>query len=203
MIGILDLNLGNLKSVANAVYELGYDYKIIKSQDGFDDISHLIIPGVGAYPMAMKTFNNLGLKDTLTEYVCSGKPLLGICLGMQILSLNGEEIEPTEGLGLVEGRVKPFSDINLRVPHVGWNSLVLKINHPIFENIKSDVDFYFVHSYHFECANSNNIYAVTNYGYDFPSVVGYKNVIGVQFHPEKSQNNGLRILENFCEWDGQ
>ena len=204
MIGILDLDLGNIGSVKNAVYELGYDYLVLKNEEEFDDITHLILPGVGTYKTAMENFHLSGLEKAFYSYVDSKRPLLGICLGMQILSNEGTEIELTKGLGLVEGKVKRFSDsINLVIPHVGWNTVNRKIDHPIFHNIKPDVDFYFVHSYHFNCKDENNVLATTDYGYDFTSAVVKKNVLGTQFHPEKSQANGLKLLENFCEWDGK
>lgn len=204
MIGILDLNLGNIGSVKNAVYELGYDYMVLSEKEQFDDITHLILPGVGTYKQAMENFHSSGLEDAFYYYVKSKRPLLGICLGMQILSDTGTEIEPMKGLGLIEGSVEKFPDsINLVIPHVGWNTVNRNFEHPIFENIKPNVDFYFVHSFHFKSENSTIIAATTDYGYDFISVVAKENVIGTQFHPEKSQGNGLKVLENFCKWDGK
>lgn len=204
MIGILDLDLGNIGSVKNGVYELGYDYLVLKKEEEFDDITHLILPGVGTYKQAMQNFHASGLEKAFYSYANSKRPLLGICLGMQILSDFGTEIEITNGLGLIEGNVEKFSDsINLVIPHVGWNTVKRKIDHPVFEGIKPDVDFYFVHSYHFKSNNQNIIAATTDYGYDFISAVARENVIGTQFHPEKSQANGLKLLENFCEWDGK
>lgn len=203
MIGILDLNLGNLKSVYNAIYEIGYDPVIINSSEKFDDLTHLIIPGVGTYPAAMQCFNDLKLQEPIENYIQSKRPLLGICLGMQILSERGEELENTLGIGLIQGSVTKFSStIHLRLPHVGWNSVNFIQKHPLFFNIKNNKDFYFVHSFHFNCENSKNVYATCSYGYDFACIVGKNNIIGVQFHPEKSQKNGLKFLENFCEWDG-
>lgn len=208
MIGILDLDLGNIGSVKNAVYELGYDYLVLKNEEEFDDITHLILPGVGTYKIAMENFHASGLKDAFYSYVESKRPLLGICLGMQILSEEGTEVQHTKGLGLVKGKVEKFGKSqtfpdNLPIPHVGWNTVKRKIDHPIFQDVKPDVDFYFVHSYHFVADKPKNILATTDYGYDFVSAVVNENVIGTQFHPEKSQVNGLKVLENFCEWDGK
>lgn len=204
MIGILDLDLGNIGSVKNAVYELGYDYLVLKEDKQFDDITHLILPGVGTYKKAMENFHDSGLEKSFYSYVDTKRPLLGICLGMQLLSEEGTEIQDSKGLGLVPGKVERFDDsISLPIPHVGWNTVKRKIDHPVFEDIKSDVDFYFVHSYHFNCKNEENILAITDYGYDFTSAVINGHIIGTQFHPEKSQNNGLKFLENFCEWDGK
>lgn len=204
MIGILDLNLGNLKSVFNAIYELGFDPILVDQASHFDELSHLIIPGVGSYPAAMNHYDALQLKDKLAAYVASLRPVLGICLGMQIFSDWGEEIVATKGLGLISGRVvKLPQNPDLLVPHVGWNTVDFKVPHVIFDGIKNHIDFYFVHSYHYVCAQTEEILAVTAYGINFASVVGKNNIVGVQFHPEKSQKNGLKLLENFCHWNGR
>ncbi len=204
MIGILDLNLGNLKSVFNAIYELGYDPVIVNQTCELELLDHLIIPGVGSYPAAMQHYRASGFDTKLMSYIASGKPILGICLGMQILADSGEEITATTGLGLIPGQVVRFpQDMGLAIPHVGWNSVDFKVEHPIFEGIKNEVDFYFVHSYHYVCSNSAMALGLTNYGINFPSIVGRDNILGVQFHPEKSQKNGLKLLENFCNWDGK
>jgi glutamine amidotransferase len=206
MIGILDLNLGNIGSVKNAVYSLGFDYILLKDRVQFDDITHLILPGVGTYKTAMENFEGSGLRDAFYSYVESKRPLLGICLGMQILSDEGTEIQLTKGLGLIKGRVDRFRQTSFPLPHVGWNEVERKIDHPVFHNIKKDVDFYFVHSYHFSPQNESDILALTDYGYDFVSAVieaSGKPIIGTQFHPEKSQANGLKLLDNFCSWNGK
>ena len=203
MIGILDLGMGNLRSVSNALYSLGYDFAVINEPGQTQDISHLVIPGVGAYTKAMRRLEEQNLKQYVLRFVSSGRPLLGICLGMQLLSERGEEGGDTEGLGLIPGKVCKFSDSpQIATPHVGWNSVRQLIDHPIFYKVKQDADFYFVHSYYFDCSAASSIYAVTEYGRDFSSVVGRENVVGVQFHPEKSQVNGMRLLENFCGWNG-
>lgn len=204
MIGVLDLNLGNIGSVINALYELGYDSLILKNHTQFDDITHLILPGVGSYKTAMENFEASGLRNSFYSFVESKRPTLGICLGMQMLSGEGAEIQLTKGLGLIPGLVDKFSDsINLPIPHVGWNTVDFKVDHPVFQGVKAGVDFYFVHSYHFNCENLDNILATTDYGYDVTAAVGKENILGLQFHPEKSQANGLKLLENFCEWDGK
>jgi len=202
MIGLLDYGMGNLSSVSNALDHLGIDNTIVNSSEVFSEISRLIIPGVGSYSRAMENINvNQYLKE-IKDFEASGKPLLGICLGMQLLSFLGTEPSIVQGLEIIEGEVHLFpEDLDLRIPHVGWNGIELVNKHPILKDVKLDVDFYFVHSYHFSKAKEENIIAQTNYGIKFPSIVcnDTKNVIGIQFHPEKSQKQGLKILENFSK----
>jgi len=203
MIGIIDFGMGNIKSVANAVYEQGYDPILLDSPDKFDDATHLILPGVGHFKKAMSSLIESGLLCKIQQDVIQEKkPLLGICLGSQLLLRHSEEGD-TRGLGLVDGKVKAFNQTNLRVPHVGWNEITNIEKHPVLEGISSNSDFYFVHSYYCQTDDSKNTLATTGYGHSFASIVGKNNVIGTQFHPEKSQAKGLLILENFCEWDGQ
>lgn len=201
-IGILDYGMGNISSVCNALEFLGYESQIVSSTEEIKTCSHLIIPGVGAYDTAMSNIHQLGVFSAITEYAQSGRPLLGICLGMQILSTHGQEGSGAKGLNLISGEVNLLDLQALPVPHVGWNSLEIKFEHVLFKNIKKHVDFYFVHSYFFNIDNINNILAITEYGKQFPAIIVNNNVIGVQFHPEKSQDNGLLLIENFCEWDG-
>ncbi|HBI21999.1 MAG TPA: imidazole glycerol phosphate synthase subunit HisH [Legionella sp.] len=201
-IGILDYGMGNIHSVYNALVHLGLDAEIVNQPDAIQSCSHLIIPGVGSYANAMSKLLSQGLDVAIIEHVQRGKPLLGICLGMQILSETGEEGETVNGLGLIKGHVKLLDVSPLPVPHVGWNSLTFNADHPLFHQVKQHVDFYFVHSYFFDAADEKNVLAYTDYGLSFPAIVVNKNVIGIQFHPEKSQDNGLLLMENFCEWDG-
>ncbi len=204
MIGLLNAEMGNIRSVYNAIYSLSFDIKVVKSGSELGGLSHLIIPGVGSYRSAMENINGNGLKESIRAFAESGKPVLGICLGMQLLSDHGEEHGNTEGLGLVPGKVTRFPDKKgFPLPHVGWNTVSFKARHPVFEGVKKGIDCYFVHSYRFICNNRENVYATTDYGEYFTSIVGKENVIGFQFHPEKSQANGLRMLENFCQWDGR
>ena len=204
MIGILDLNLGNLRSVSNAVYNLGYDFSVVTHAEHFETISHLIIPGVGSFDTAMQYANALQIKETVQSFAKQGKPVLGICLGMQLLADYGEEGGGSEGFGLIRGNVVKMTGAEgMRLPHVGWNTVILGGEHPVLHKCKDKVDYYFVHSYHLVCSTARNIIAKTEYGAEFCSIVAEKNVIGFQFHPEKSQNNGLLLLENFCEWDGK
>jgi glutamine amidotransferase len=201
-IGILDYGMGNINSVYNALVHVGYDAEIVNQPEAIQGCSHLIIPGVGSYANAMSKLISQGLDLAILAHAASGKPLLGICLGMQILSQKGDEGEITAGLGLIDGCVELLDIAPLSVPHVGWNSLTFNAEHPLFNRVKKHVDFYFVHSYFFNAAHEKNVLAYTDYGTSFPAIVVNKNVIGIQFHPEKSQDNGLLLIENFCEWDG-
>lgn len=203
MIGILDVDLGNIRSVANAIYSIGYDYQIVREPDRIDQVSHLILPGVGSYYTAMDNLKRLNLFTKVREFAAAGRPVLGLCLGMQLLSGFGEEGGGAEGLGLIPGKVMRLEcEPLLPLPHVGWNTLNIVRDHPVFYRVKSQVDFYFVHSYGFQCQDDESVLAVTDYGLPVTAVVGKGNVLGFQFHPEKSQGNGLRLLENFCDWDG-
>ncbi len=205
MIGLIDMQMGNLRSVSNAVDSLGFDVEVISDPTQLAQITHAIIPGVGSYTRAMEKLHALKMVDALKAFADSGRPLMGVCLGMQLLSDSGEEGGQTRGLGLVRGKVVKMNGTpEHRIPHVGWNTLSFKVpHHPVFDKIKSGVDFYFVHSYNFCCGDAADLYASTGYIGEIASIVGRANVIGFQFHPEKSQVNGLRLLENFCNWNGQ
>lgn len=203
MIGLLDIGMGNLRSVYNAVYTLGFDIETLDSASGLDDVSHLIIPGVGSFHSAMTVLESRGLKDPLRSFSVSGRPLLGLCLGMQLLADHGVEGGGAQGLGLIPGQVTKLSvSPDLRLPHVGWNTISIAREHPVFERVKRNVDCYFVHSYHLNCETQEHCLARTDYGPEFVSIAGNGNVLGFQFHPEKSQATGLLLLENFCRWDG-
>jgi glutamine amidotransferase len=203
LIGIIDADLGNLRSASNAIYSLGHDFRFVRSADHMEDLSHLIIPGVGSYAKAMRNLGTLALTEPILRFANTGRPVLGICLGMQILSEQGEEVETTKGLGLLKGTVRLLEDRpGYAVPHVGWNAISPVREHPILANVKKEVDFYFVHSYYFAPLVSDEVICTTEYGHVFSSIVARANVVGFQFHPEKSQAKGLQLLENFCAWDG-
>ena len=202
MIGILDIDLGNLASVANAVQEQGFDTLAVLNIEQLDHVTHLIITGVGHFRTAMEHLKAQGLLNQLvTELEQRKMPTLGICLGMQLMGAYSEEGD-ISGLGIVPGTVHHLGHHQLRVPHVGWNTVKLKGHHPLFADIKPDRDFYFVHSYAFAAQQQPWALAETDYGQPFTSVIGRDHFIGLQFHPEKSQLNGLKIIENFCFWDG-
>lgn len=203
MIGVLDYGMGNLKSVSNSLAFLGLESQIIDAPDDFDQISHLIIPGVGAFPKAMNSISEKGFLQPIRQFAQDGKPILGICLGMQLLADVGTEVATTEGLSLIPGAINVMKPEGLRIPHIGWNGMIFKKDHDLFESVKKAADVYFVHSYHFVPENSDCIVAQTEYGEEFVSVVSNEkgNVIGTQFHPEKSQKQGLKILDNFARME--
>ena len=198
MLGIIDYNMGNLASVYNACSKFTKDLKIVKNADDLKNLDKIILPGVGAYKDAMQHLEDSGLKDAILDFANSKKPLLGICLGMQLLFESSEEFGYTKGLGLIEGKVVKFDkskmSSDLKIPHMGCNKIVNKDN-PLFKNLQNPY-LYFVHSYHVVTDDKYTI-ATTNYGYDFVSAVNKDNIFGFQPHPEKSHNNGLKILENF------
>jgi glutamine amidotransferase len=204
VIGILKMPIGNLQSAWNALYELGFDPLWIDQTSSFDELTHLIVPGVGHFGAVMGHLEAAGFPSRIREFAASGRPVLGICVGMQLLADIGTEGGETPGLGLVRGMVKklPNGD-GLRLPHVGWSSVAFRHDHPVFDGIKSERDFYFVHSYAMNVDNPDDCLGETTYGAGFTSIVGHDNVLGFQFHPEKSQVNGLKLLENFCNWDGR
>lgn len=203
VVGIVDVGIGNLGSLKSAVFELGFDACLVKVPAALAECSSVILPGVGSFAHGMQAIENAGLIEPLRAHVAAGRPLLGICLGMQLLFDEGTEGGGCRGLGMIPGRVRRFADLpSLHVPHVGWNDVSIALQHPLWRGIKPGVDFYFVHSYRAEC-DGEYVIGNTSYGEQFPSVVASgPSVVGVQFHPEKSQRNGLRVLENFCLWDG-
>ncbi|SMP88377.1 imidazole glycerol phosphate synthase subunit hisH [Epsilonproteobacteria bacterium SCGC AD-308-O04] len=200
MIAIVDYNMGNLASVKNAFAKLGQDTVVESNPEKFKDYDKLILPGVGAFGDAMEHLRERHMIEPLREYASSGKYMLGICLGMQLLFESSEEFGTHEGLGIIKGTVTKFDTTKfsepLKVPHMGWNRMFTK-NHPLFNGLDEEHYLYFVHTYHVNCTNEEDIIGTTNYGYDFTSAVARANVMGIQPHPEKSHNNGLKILENF------
>ncbi|MBB4842414.1 glutamine amidotransferase [Paucibacter oligotrophus] len=204
MIGIVDVGIGNQGSIREAIYSLGADPVSVSKPGDLETVSHLILPGVGAFSHAVGCLRRSGLFEPIQAYVATGRPLLGICLGMQLLASIGDEDGLSEGLGLIPGRVSKLQEqADLRIPHVGWNEVRFAQAHAIFAGVKDSMDFYFVHSYEFLPESTSNVLGRTHHGDDVVCAVGRDNVVGLQFHPEKSQKNGLRMLENFCDWDGQ
>lgn len=204
MIGIVNLEMGNLRSVKNAVLTCGHDIEQVDTPDGLENYSHLILPGVGHFGAGARALDEKGFRAPLAQHIAAGKPLLGLCVGMQLLATLGTEGGEFDGLGFVPGVVRRIPDKPGRaIPHVGWNSLNIRKKHPVLEGLKNDRDVYFVHSYAFHCDDAADLVAETDYGDPVTAIVGQGSVIGMQFHPEKSQLNGLKLLENFGWWDGQ
>ncbi len=192
--------MGNLASVQNAFAKLGKDTVVESDPQKFAAYDKIVLPGVGAFGDAMEHLRQRDMIDSIKEFAASGKPVLGICLGMQLLFQSSEEFGEHEGLGLIKGDVKAFDTTkfreNLKVPHMGWNRMFTK-EHPLFKGLDENHYLYFVHTYHVHCANEDDIIGQTEYGYRFTSAVAHENIMGIQPHPEKSHKNGLQILENF------
>ena len=202
-IGIIDVGIGNIGSLRGALYSQGWDTQTVASPSDLVKITHLFLPGVGSFSFAMQRLHAAGLVGPIQRHAAERRPIMGICLGMQLLADQGVEGGASRGLGLIQGEVIPLESApQLRFPHVGWNVLHPQQQHPLLKGIRTDVDFYFVHSYYFNASCAADIVGTTEYGWSYPSFVANGSVIGVQFHPEKSQRNGLRLLDNFCLWDG-
>ena len=201
-IALIDYGMGNVRSIKNALLHIG-DFKIEVTSDPviIDRADCLIIPGVGAYPDAMKNLRDRNLIELLNEQVLNKKkPLLGICLGMQLLFTSSAEGSSNVGLGWIPGTIEYMElDATFRVPHIGWNNLKLKQQSMMFDTLGEDKNFYFVHSYHAVCSKVYVI-ATFEYGEEFTAAVQYGNIVGMQFHPEKSQQNGMKVLKQFIEW---
>jgi len=195
MIAIIDYGMGNLHSVSKAVERLGFTAILTSDHDQIVNSRGAILPGVGAFGDAMKNLRANGLTETIHDYVRSGKPLLGICLGMQLLFSESEEHGRHEGLHLLPGRVVRFRG-SLKVPHMGWNRLSFVREDPLFHGIEEGY-VYFVHSYHALPEEPSHLLATTDYGHPVAAIVGRGNIYGMQFHPEKSGSTGMRLLQNF------
>lgn len=200
MITIVDYKAGNLRSVAKAFEFLGAEARVSALPEDILNAEKLVLPGVGAFGDGMKNLRDSLLLEPLRKAVLSDKkPILGVCLGMQLFAESSEEGGLHKGLGWIEGRVKKLEPgiSSLKVPHVGWNSVAPKEEAILFRNIQPNPSFYFVHSYAVDCKNADDVAATCNYGNDFTVAIQKENLFGLQFHPEKSQKDGLRVLENF------
>ena len=200
MIALIDYGMGNIRSVSKALEAVGGD--IIITQDGEDikKAKAFVLPGVGAFRDCMENLKSLGILNVIKEEILTGKPYLGICLGMQILFTESEEFGLHRGLDLIKGRVLRFSlPEGYKIPHMGWNTLKIKKKNKLTSDIPDNSYFYFVHSYYVQPEEKNVIAGVTDYGGEFTSMIVYENIFATQFHPEKSQKMGLKILENFVK----
>ena len=202
---IIDYGSGNLRSASKALERVkssGSKVCVTKDPDVVASADYLILPGVGAFPDCKKGISALpGMIDAIAENVVSkGRPFMGICVGMQLMSAVGHEYETTNGFGWLPGEVIKI-ETELKLPHMGWNELNIKsLGHPVFKNVDQGAFFYFVHSFHMQLKEEKFVLATADYGDSIAAVVGKDNMIGTQFHPEKSQKMGLLMLENFLNW---
>lgn len=203
MIAIIDYGVGNLFSVKSSFKYIGYDAVVTGDKEIIEKCDKILLPGVGAFEDAIAKLRETGLDKVLCDQAKKGKKIMGICLGMQLLFENSYEFGVHKGLGLLKGSVvgmKGEIPSNLKIPHIGYNALIFKKNHPLFKYIKDGDYVYFVHSYYAENCNES-LLATTEYGKELTAVVGKDNVMGCQFHPEKSGEVGLNILRAFCEME--
>lgn len=198
MINIVDYGVGNLRSVQKSLERQGFEARITDKPDDIRNSQGLILPGVGAFADCMYNLRSKGLEEPIKDYLHSGKPFLGICVGFQLLFEYGEEDGIHEGIGFFKGRVKKFDlPKEFKVPHMGWNQIEFKKETELFKGIPSNTPFYFVHSYYVEPTEEDIITATSSYGIDFCAAVAKDNIFAIQFHPEKSSTWGLKVLNNF------
>lgn len=205
MIAIVDYGVGNLFSLKSSFAAIGADVKVTSDAEDLKKADSIILPGVGAFEDAAKKLFESGLVDVIKEQVALGKPMMGICLGMQLLFEKSFEYGEHKGLGLIKGNVRPISDVipdRLKIPHIGWNALIFKKENPLFKYISNGEHVYFVHSFYAaDCEDS--VIASAEYGAELTAAVASGNVFGCQFHPEKSGETGLAILKAFAEMKGE
>lgn len=200
MIAIVDYDMGNLRSVEKAFVKLGLEAKVTRTPEDILNASHIVLPGVGAFKDCMRNLDQYGLIDPLLKSIEAGKPFLGICLGLQLLFEESSEFGVHKGLGVLKGRVVRFPSAGvegLKVPHMGWNSINKKKESPLMKDIPEGEYFYFVHSYYAAPEDAGATLTTTDYGLEFVSSIAKDNITACQFHPEKSQKAGLKVLKNF------
>lgn len=207
MVAVVDYGAGNLRNVCKALEHVGADVRLTSDPRELTQAGKIVLPGVGAFADCLQGLQSRGLFEPLRDLALAGKPLLGICVGMQLLLSVGEEMGEWPGLNLISGRVvrfqfadSPAGPQRLKVPHIGWNQIAPRQSHPLIAGVKAGSYAYFVHSFHPLVLDPAHIVAVTDYGYEFPSVIARDNVWGIQFHPEKSQDTGLTMLRNFIRF---
>lgn len=212
-VAVIDYGMGNLHSVAKALEKVGegVDIKVTADAETILSADRVVLPGVGAMRDCMGEINRLGLDKVIHQYIESGKPLFGVCVGMQALLESSAENGGVTCLNVLPGKVEYFGDVfdeistteKLKIPHMGWNQVHQETEHPMWQGIAQDARFYFVHSYYSLPAVPDFIAATTNYGFTFTSAISKDNVFAVQFHPEKSQHAGLALYANFLKWNGK
>lgn len=203
MITIIDYGLGNISAFENIFKKLNVPIKIARNSDDLESASKIILPGVGAFDHAMDLLDESGMRPTLNRKVLHEKvPVIGICVGMQILGTSSDEGSRL-GLGWIDGHVLKFDvgkmKANTNLPHMGWNDVKPIQISPLFSDLEENAQFYFLHSYYFECKHRENVLALTDYDFEFASAIVAENIYGVQFHPEKSHSFGIQLLKNFSE----
>jgi imidazole glycerol-phosphate synthase subunit HisH len=199
---VIDYRAGNITSVVRSLRALGVDSTITEGPEAVLGARRVIFPGVGAAGEAMATLKSRGLDQALQEVFLRGTPILGICLGAQIILDHSDEND-TPCLGLIPGRTRPLPRLpGLKIPHMGWNRVAFQRPHPVFTGLPATAEFYFVHSFYPDPADAAMVMGVTEHGISFPSAIARRNLVATQFHPEKSGRFGLNILENFLAWDG-
>ncbi|EMO94824.1 imidazole glycerol phosphate synthase subunit HisH [Leptospira interrogans] len=202
MIGILDYGVGNLKAFSNVLKELNFHHQVVKTAEDLKACEKIIMPGVGSFDSVMDKLAESGIQNVLTDLVIIKKiPVLGVCVGMQILASSSEEGSKS-GLGWIRGRVKKFnfdrSNSVLTIPQIGWNEVSSTRENTLLENLEKNPRFYFLHSYYMECEDKKDVIAMADYGGDFACAVNRENIYGTQFHPEKSHHNGVTLIRNFA-----
>ena len=199
-VGIIDYGAGNVQSVANAFNKLGANAFLVSNPEKISSCRHLVLPGVGAFSGAIESLIASGMSEALNNYIRNGYPILGICLGMQLMCIDSMEDGMHTGLGWIDAHVLPFStDEKLKVPHMGWNAVKKIKESPIVEDVVDSSDVYFVHSYYVQCNNPDDVLLSCDYGKEFVAGFAHEHIYGLQFHPEKSQATGLKMLENFLK----
>jgi glutamine amidotransferase len=200
MVAIIDYGVGNLRSVEKALQAVGAAATVTGDAGLIREADRIVLPGVGAFGECSRRLRESGMDGLVIEAAEQGKPVLGLCVGLQLMFDEGHEFGVHPGLGLMRGRVVRFPEDGPRVPQIGWNQIEEARRHPLIEGIEDRAYFYFVHSFHVEADDLDDVIATTEYGLRFPSICGRGSVCGVQFHPEKSQDAGLRLLKNFSSF---
>jgi len=201
MIAIIDYGMGNLRSVSKAFEAVGHEAVVTRDAQVIGNASHVVLPGVGAFGDCMTNIERYGLVEPIRSAITSGRPFLGICLGLQVLFTESEEFGPHKGLDIIPGKVRRFAvGTELKVPHIGWNQVDFQRACPLFDGIADGTDWYFVHSYFVDPQEPRCAASTTTYGAPFVSCVWKDNLVACQFHPEKSQVVGLRLIKNFGAW---
>ena len=201
MIAVIDYGAGNIRNVVNAVNKLGYRVQLTSDPDKLLSADTVILPGVGAAGDTVSSLRKLNLIEPVRRIVTENRPFMGICIGLQILFTETEEDKGQKCLDVFSGMVKRFP-VGQKIPHMGWNQVKQKISHPVFEGVPDNSNFYFVHSYYVDPGDKSLVAGTTEYGVEFCSIIARGNVIGTQFHPEKSGDVGLKIYDNFLRYAG-